>query len=113
MQWLSTVWCKCLMVQNFDKINGVISDFEGEYFDECFCLPVKRAIILLLLLLHALVSIIATPCHVAHSYFVADKHPKGSGKLSFGVLGSFYLRRIDILQSFATTINTDALSREP
>ena len=28
------------------KFNGVISDFDKENFDESFCLPVKRAIIL-------------------------------------------------------------------
>ena len=45
--------------------------------------------------LHALVTVIAIPHYVshtsAHAYFVLDKHPEGSGKLSFGVLSSFYL----------------------
>ena len=53
---------KCWMVQNFD---------------ECFCLPVEHTTILLLLLLHALVAIVTTPCHVVHVYFVLDKHSEG------------------------------------
>ena len=70
-------------------MNEVISDFDKENFDECCCLPTKHAIILFLLLLHALVAVVATPHHIAHTYLVSDKHPEGLGKLSFGVPGSF------------------------
>ena len=47
--------------------NGVICDFDEENF-EVFCLPVKRTSVMLLL--HALVAVIAIPCHVAHMYLV-------------------------------------------
>ena len=39
-------------------------------FDECCCLPVKHALIIFLLLLHALVAGITAPHYVAHAYFV-------------------------------------------
>ena len=42
--------------------NGIINDYDEENFDRSFCLPVKCAIILLLL--HALVAVIATLHHV-------------------------------------------------
>ena len=76
--------------------NGVISNFDEENVDECFCLPVKPAIILLLrIILHVLVAIITTLRYVSHAsayaYFVLDNHPEESGKLSFGVLSSFLL----------------------
>ena len=51
--------CACKIL-----IYGVISDFDEENFDESFCLPVKCAIMLLLLLLHALVAVITTSCHM-------------------------------------------------
>ena len=82
--------------------NGVISYFNEENFDECFFLPVKRTIILLLLLVHALVAVIASPHHVADAYFVPVKdRPEWLGKLSFGVLDSFVLKYLnkDILAS--------------
>ena len=46
------------MAQMFDGAkliltNGVISDFDEENFDECFCVPLKHAIILLLLCITA------------------------------------------------------------
>ena len=73
--------------------NGVISDFDEENFDESFCLPVKHTIILLLLLLHVLVTIIATLHQVyvhctclKHACLVPDKHAEGSGTLSFVIL---------------------------
>ena len=91
-------------------INRVISDFD-ENFNECFCLPVKRVIILLLLLLHAFVAVITTPLHIAHTYLVLNKHPEGSGELSFGVLSSFTYRTYIVFKQkhpgFVTKINTD------
>ena len=90
------------MVQNLT--NGVISDFDKENFDESFCLPVKHTIILLLLLLHVLVSIIATPHHthvhctrLKHTCFVLDKHAEGSGTLSFGML-SVMQNRLEVFK---------------
>ena len=68
---LETIWCKCLTIQILK--NGVISD--KEKFDNCCCLPVKCAIILFLLLLHALVAV------------PFDKQPEGSGKWC----GGFFL----------------------
>ena len=86
-------------------------------FDECCCLPVKHALIIFLLLLHALVAGIAAPHYVAHAYLIMTffsftlstavcgchvyqdnwepdiedqlyyENPEGSGKRSLDVLG--------------------------
>ena len=41
-----------------------------ENFDECCCLPVKRALVIFWLLLHVLVAVITTPRHIVHTYLV-------------------------------------------
>ena len=75
MHYYVAMYC---MAQKFDK---VISNFD-EIFDEYCFLPVKHAIIILLLW-HTLV----TPCHVAHLWVSSDKHPEWSDKplILFGV----------------------------
>ena len=82
-------WCKILT-------NGVVGDFDEENFDKCCCFPVKCIIILLLPLLHALalVAIIATTRCFAHLWITSDKHPEGSGKLSFDVMDSLLFESI-------------------
>ena len=41
-----------------------------ENFDECCCLPVKRALVIFWLLLRVLVAVITTPRHIVHTYLV-------------------------------------------
>ena len=95
-----TVWCKCLTVQNFDEWIGVISDFDKENFDECFCLPVKCAILHLLLYcmpllpLSPLLATFHTPQHMRTSYQINISKDQVNYLLVCWAL--FYLRRIGL-----------------